>query len=142
MGATTTRDQARTWQRVENGLIAIAILVAVIAWGQPWWLLLALFLIFDLSALGYVANRQVGAFTYNLVHNYTGPAALIATWAVLQVTGADATWLAVIAAAWGFHVAVDRALGYGLKLGSFTHTHLGVIGKASPDQPPVGTASA
>ncbi|TDB99096.1 DUF4260 family protein [Actinomadura sp. 7K534] len=32
-----------------------------------------------------------------------------------------------------FHVGVDRALGYGLKLpDSFRHTHLGEIGKNPP----------
>jgi len=42
----------------------------------------------------------------------------------------DVTWLAFVALAWGFHVAVDRALGYGLKFGDdFQHTHLGWIGK-------------
>jgi hypothetical protein len=35
----------------------------------------------------------------------------------------------VLACAWAFHVGVDRALGYGLKLpDSFRSTHLGRIG--------------
>ncbi|WP_240639249.1 DUF4260 family protein [Micromonospora ureilytica] len=32
---------------------------------------------------------------------------------------------------WAFHIAVDRALGYGLKTTEgFEHTHLGRMGKA------------
>ena len=36
----------------------------------------------------------------------------------------------VLACSWAFHVGVDRALGYGLKLpeNSFRSTHLGQIG--------------
>lgn len=123
--------QARGWQRVENLLIAIAIVIAVIAWGKQWWLLLVAFLAFDLSALGYLVNQRVGGLFYNLVHNYTAPAALIAGWAVSRLGDIGADWMVLVAACWGFHVAVDRALGYGLKVGSFENTHLGVIKKAA-----------
>ena len=43
---------------------------------------------------------------------------------------AASTTAGVLACAWAFHVGVDRALGYGLKMpDAFTHTHLGWIGK-------------
>lgn len=53
---------------------------------------------------------------------------------VAQLVGNSAPvlshWLALIALAWAFHVGIDRMLGYGLKHPhSFTHTHLGRIGK-------------
>lgn len=128
MSVDSSQRQASRWQRAENALIAAGIVVAMIAAGQPWWLLLAAFLVFDLSALGYLAEQRVGAIGYNLVHNYTAPAALMTGWAGLRLADIDAGWMALLAACWGFHVAVDRALGYGLKLGPFTHTHLGVIG--------------
>lgn len=132
MPAESPQSQAYGWQRWENTLIAAAILLAMIAWGQPWWVLLLAFLAFDLSALGYLVNQRVGAFCYNLVHNYTAPALLMAGWAALSLREVHAEWLMVLAACWGFHVAVDRALGFGLKLGPFTHTHLGLIGKTRP----------
>lgn len=132
MSDTAEHGRTVAWQRAENAVIAVAVVVAVVALGRPWWVLLAAFLAFDLSALGYVANRRVGAFCYNLVHNYTAPALLITGWAALQLAGVEASWLVLLACCWGFHVAVDRALGYGLKLGSFQHTHLGAIGKSSP----------
>lgn len=119
-------------QRAENGLIALAILLAMLAFEQPWWLLFAAFLAFDLSALGYLAGPRVGGIVYNTVHNYSGPAIAAAAWCVvLLVTGSDAAWIALLAACWAFHVAVDRALGYGLKEQDFTHTHLGPIGRAT-----------
>lgn len=92
---------------------------------------LALFLAFDLSALGYLHTPRTGAATYNTIHTYAWPAALGAA-AFLTATTASglSQWLALIALAWAFHVGIDRMLGYGLKHPhSFTHTHLGRIGK-------------
>lgn len=133
MSAESSLREASRWQRAENGLIAVAIIIAMVAWSQSWWILLLAFLAFDLSALGYVVSQKVGALCYNLVHNYTAPALLIAAWVALHVSDNNADWVVVLAACWGFHIAVDRALGFGLKLGPFTHTHLGVIGKARLD---------
>lgn len=116
-------------QRIENAVIAVAIILAMVAYGQPWWLLLAVFLLFDLSALGYLRDARLGAVTYNLCHNYAGPAVAVSIFLVLQLLGRPVSWLALLAACWAFHVAVDRALGYGLKLEDFAHTHLGRIGR-------------
>lgn len=115
-------------QRVENAAIAVAIVVAVIASGQQWWWLIVAFLVFDLSAIGYAGGPRLGALLYNAVHNYTAPAILLAAYAGLVIAGQDPAWLTLAAACWAFHVAVDRALGYGLKLQDFSHTHLGPIG--------------
>jgi hypothetical protein len=120
-------------QRVENGALAAACLAAAIVFFPGlWWMPFALFLVFDLSALGYARSARVGAFWYNLVHNYTAPALLGAAAVVAGAGGADAfAGVAGIASlSWGFHVGADRALGYGLKLpDAFTHTHLGRIGR-------------
>lgn len=128
----TQPKQIILWQRMENALIALGVVLVVLAAGQPWWILLVAFLAFDLSALGYLINQQVGAFTYNLVHNYAAPATLLSCWAALQLSGLSADWLLLLSCCWGFHVAVDRAVGYGLKIGPFRHTHLGVIGGGKP----------
>jgi hypothetical protein len=116
----------RTWQMVEGALVGVGALVGTVVLGFPWWLPFALFLTWDLSAVGYLASPRVGAFTYNLVHNY-GSAAVAGVVAALTST----PWLGAVALAWALHVGVDRALGYGLKHGDdFQHTHLGWIGKA------------
>lgn len=132
MSVENSQRQASNWQRLENSLIAAGIILSVVVWSQSWWVLLLAFLAFDLSALGYLINQRVGAFCYNLVHNYTAPALFIMGWAALQLGDVNADWMVILAACWGFHVAVDRALGFGLKLGPFAHTHLGPIGKAAP----------
>lgn len=118
-------------QRIENALIAISILVAVVVAGLPWWILFAAFLLFDLSAIGYLHNSRTGAFFYNLVHNYSGPALVALLYVILYWRGGATIWLLMVAACWAFHVAVDRAVGYGLKLETFQHTHLGVTGKVN-----------
>ncbi|WP_098465297.1 DUF4260 family protein [Isoptericola jiangsuensis] len=129
-----------TIQRVENGAVAVAVVVATVAADQPWWALLAAFLLFDLSALGYLRGPRAGAIGYNAVHSYTGPAVVVTVYLALLLAGHDVGWVALLAACWAFHVAVDRALGYGLKMEDFTHTHLGRIGRerAVPDAGPVG----
>jgi hypothetical protein len=120
-------------QRVENGAVAAACLVAtVVLFPGLWWMPFALFLVFDLSALGYARSPRAGAFWYNLVHNYTAPALVGAAAFLASAAGADAVAGAggIVALSWAFHVGADRALGYGLKLpDAFTHTHLGRIGR-------------
>lgn len=117
-------------QRLENAAIAVAIAVVFVVMSYPWWSLLALFLVFDLSALGYLGKGTNGPLFYNLVHNYVGPAALATIYAIGAALNRDLWVVGLIAGCWSFHVAADRALGYGLKTEEgFQHTHLGFIGK-------------
>jgi hypothetical protein len=123
--------QIHLTQRVEAGAVAIIAVVAVVVlYPDWWWVVLAAFLAFDLSMLGYVRSTAVGATTYNVVHNYAFPAlAALAALTLDPVSPAMSTAAGVLACAWAFHVGVDRALGYGLKLpDSFRNTHLGRIG--------------
>ncbi|TWD83212.1 uncharacterized protein DUF4260 [Kribbella amoyensis] len=120
--------QVRVTQRIEAGAVALVALAAAVAlYPDWWWVVFAAFLAFDLSMLGYVRSTVIGATTYNAVHNYAFPA--LAALAALVLEGVPSTAAGVLACAWAFHVGVDRALGYGLKLpDSFQHTHLGRIG--------------
>jgi hypothetical protein len=120
-----------TVQRIEAAAIALlSVIVVVAVYPRWWWVILAAFLLFDLSMLGYARSAAAGAVSYNAVHNYAWPAvsALVAL-ATSSASPAFSTCAGVLACAWAFHVGVDRALGYGLKLpNAFTHTHLGEIG--------------
>lgn len=60
-------------------------------------------------ARGQLHPRAVPA--YNLLHRLAGPAVLLAA-ATLAALGP--AWV-VAALAWGLHIALDRALGYGLR---------------------------
>ena len=121
-GVVTGRP--RTWLRVEGLAIAAAALVAYSPTGAPWWLIPALFLVPDLSMLGYLAGNRVGAWTYNLAHTAPLPVALLAAglaWDVDALTVAGVVGLV--------HVGLDRLMGYGVKHDDgFGHTHLGLTG--------------
>ena len=106
----------------------VAVLVMAVAayWsgGYAWWIFALLILSPDLSMVGYLAGPQVGAVAYNFMHTIIAPLALAAAglW-----FGVD--WALQIAIILMAHIAIDRALGYGLKLSSgFRDTHLGRIG--------------
>jgi hypothetical protein len=109
--------------------LVVAILIAVfyiVVGGFAWYWLVVLFLVFDISAAGYLVNPKVGAFLYNLGHSLIGPSLLAAIY-----IGTSNQAVLFVTLVWLFHIFVDRALGYGLKHStSFNHTHLGPIGKA------------
>lgn len=109
--------------------LVAAILVAVfyvVVGGFAWYWLPVLFLVFDLSMIGYAVNNRAGALTYNIGHSLIGPALL----AIIYIATTNETVL-FVTLLWLFHIFVDRALGYGLKHAEgFHHTHLGKIGKA------------
>lgn len=93
--------------------------------GFSWVLFAALLLAPDLSLIGYTAGPQRGAFIYNAMHTYAAP---LLFGAASALSGAP-TGIA-IAAIWVCHIALDRALGFGLKYGTdFKATHLGAIGR-------------
>lgn len=110
--------------RLEWACLAVALLLIYGANEGSWTLLLILFLAPDLSMLGYLANARVGAIAYNAAHAVLGPALLALAW-----MWSSSPILLDLALIWGFHIAFDRALGYGLKLSSFQETHMGRIGR-------------
>lgn len=124
--------QAHIIQRFEAGAIALLALGAVVVvYSGWWWVIFAAFVLFDLSMLGYVRSTAVGATSYNLIHNYAFPAAIGLTAFVTHSSFPGVSTVAgLLACAWAFHVGIDRALGYGLKMpDAFGHTHLGWVGK-------------
>jgi hypothetical protein len=125
--AGMTDGAVRAWLRLEGlaGLVLGVILYGML--GGSWLLLIPALLGPDASAVGYLIRPRVGAFTYNLVHNWA--LALI----VLGVGVAlDVHVVRLVAAILIAHVGMDRAVGYGLKLpGSFHATHLGWMGRSA-----------
>src|SRR6476661_1836887 len=87
--------------------------------GQSWIWFVVLFFAPDLSMAGYAAGNRVGAAAYNAAHTLVLPL-ILGAFGVLGerdlATGIALIWLA--------HIAMDRALGYGLKLPTgFKDTH-------------------
>lgn len=110
--------------RLENLAVGIAAVLAFHQVGGAWREFAILFLLPDLSMLGYLAGPSIGARLYNLAHTYIAPVSL----AVLGWASGHGLWLQ-IALIWCAHIGVDRALGFGLKYASgFADTHLGRLG--------------
>jgi uncharacterized protein DUF4260 len=112
--------------RLEAAAVFAGAVLAYDARGGSWVTFAILFLAPDLSMLGYLAGRRIGAAAYNLGHSYLGSMALGAAGLALHRVGFE--WTALI---WVAHVGFDRMLGFGLKYPeAFGATHLGFGGKA------------
>jgi len=111
--------------RAEAGLELAGILAGYRWLHGSWSLFALLFLLPDLSMLGYLRGARTGAWAYNAAHTYSVPAVLaVVTWLIGGVIPSP-LWLV-----WLGHIAFDRVLGYGLKQETgFGHTHLGWKGK-------------
>lgn len=115
-----------TLLRIDGAAVAVAAIAAYAVLGGNWWIFAALILAPDLSMLAGLAGPAMGAKGYNLAHSYFVPVTIgVIAWF------AGAGFLLPYMLIWVAHIAIDRALGYGLKYpGSFAETHLGLIGKA------------
>ena len=92
-----------------------------------WWLFLALILIPDVSMLGYVVNKSVGALVYNIGHS-RGLA--MAIWFLGYYQGIS--WVMLTGVILFSHASMDRIFGYGFKYAdAFKHTHLHEIPEAA-----------
>jgi hypothetical protein len=85
-----------------------------------WRYFALLFLAPDLSMIGYLVDKKVGAWCYNAAHTYLGPALLGGSAFAMHQPA-----LLSIAVIWTAHIGFDRLLGYGLKYTTdFKDTHL------------------
>lgn len=107
-----------------EGLAVLVIGIAIYAHLQAsWWLFALLFLVPDVSMIGYLKDPKIGATAYNAVHTYVGPALLGG--AAFGLASVLAGQIAVI---WVCHIGFDRLLGFGLKYPSgFGDTHLRIV---------------
>ena len=105
-------------------LEALAIFIGAVAlyWTEGfsgWWFAL-LFLVPDLSMVGYLKTPQLGATVYNAIHSYVTAGILLGIgW------GGEIDLLLQLGLILAAHISADRILGYGLKYASaFKETHL------------------
>jgi hypothetical protein len=86
-----------------------------------WRFFAPLFLVPDISFIGYLFGTRIGAYCYNTMHAEVGPLILGLTGFIL-----NSPLAVVLATIWICHVGFDRMLGFGLKyVDDFKHTHLG-----------------
>ncbi len=129
--APTVNGSVLILLRLEGLAVAAIAAVLYARTGASWGLFAALWLVPDLSMLGYLAGSCRGARIYNAFHTYVLPGALALSALLLQVNA-----LLPLALIWINHIGVDRLLGYGLKYSDgFGVTHLGRLGKRSAISP-------
>ncbi len=110
------------WLRAE-ALLELGLLLWVFAQlGGSWWGFAALFLLPDLTMLGYLKGPRWGAWAYNFSHTHVVAGGLaLALW-LAAPPEFNPLWLV-----WPAHIAFDRVFGYGLKKETgFGHTHLSI----------------
>lgn len=113
------------WLRLEGLVMFLATIALYASLQFNGWIFLALLLTPDLSFIGYLRGTRVGAFAYNLLHNYALAVALVALAFFTNWTPG-----LMIGLIWVAHISMDRAVGYGLKYPTaFGDTHLGKVGR-------------
>lgn len=105
-------------------LEGLAVLVAAVYFysqiDASWVMFAVLLLAPDISMIGYLKDPKLGAFTYNLVHNYILVTILILGGLIFDSRLATSLGLILMA-----HIGADRLLGFGLKYPTaFKETHL------------------
>jgi hypothetical protein len=119
----TTWSNARLWLALEGVAVFIAAVWGYHQLGGNGWVFMLLLFVPDVAMLGYVIDTRIGAWVYNLAHNYVVVMLLGAL--VLALTWHTGMLLACI---WFAHIGMDRTIGYGLKYATdFKHTHLGRV---------------
>jgi hypothetical protein len=114
----------KTLLRLEDAAIAVFATVLFLMTGFAWWWLGVLFLVPDVSMVGYAAGPRVGAAVYNVVHHRAIAVGIYCLGVLLRQPVLLAAGSLLL-----FHSSVDRVLGYGLKYpDSFGDTHLGRSG--------------
>lgn len=115
----------KTLLRWEAFLIMVGAIIVYAKLSGHWGMFALLFLVPDLSMLGYLINRSVGAAVYNVGHSYVSPGVL-----VLLGLALASPLLYSFTLIWIAHIGFDRMLGFGLKYtSSFGDTHLGFKGQ-------------
>ena len=99
-----------TLVRIEGAvMLALSILLYGLE-GESWLLFVVLFLVPDLSILGYLGGPRIGAVSYNLFHTHAPPG-MLAAFGLL----AGSSLLVSVALVWFSHIGFDRMVGFGLK---------------------------
>lgn len=111
------------FQKCESVGIFIAALVAYHFFGFSWIMFFVFLFLPDIFMLGYAKNSKLGALIYNIGHHYIPPLLFLGMYYLYHDPN-----LLIVSIIWMAHIAMDRALGFGLKEDTgFKHTHLGKI---------------
>ena len=106
--------------RIENGFAFAVSFYIYVHLNFPIWLFFTLLLVPDITMIGYVINKKIGAIVYNLGHSFISPLLFALSYLYFSID-----YLLIISIIWLAHIFMDRFLGFGLKYeDSFNKTHL------------------
>lgn len=111
--------------KIEELMMFIVSIVFFNELSFSWWWYLVLFLLPDISFIGYAVSTKFGAYCYNFAHHKGIAIALCLFGIYLKNEQLQLAGIILFG-----HSSFDRVFGYGLKYSdSFGNTHLGKIGK-------------
>ena len=104
-----------------NGLaLFVGSIIAYGIFNGNWLAFILLLLVPDLGMLGYLINKTIGAWIYNIVHSYGLAVILMVAGYAMQMDSIISLGLILMA-----HIGMDQALGFGYKYADaeFSDTH-------------------
>lgn len=111
------------FQRIESAVIFVFLLIIYFLLNFNWLIFILFLFVPDVSMTGYLKDKKTGAFVYSLGHSYFSPILFLCISFFLGFE--SGVMFSII---WAAHIALDRALGFGLKSEKgFKDTHLGKI---------------
>lgn len=96
--------------RLENAFVFITAVIIYFIFGFSLWIFLLFLLVPDISMLGYLIDKKIGSYVYNIGHSYIVPILITLFYLVI-----GENLLLEIALIWLAHISMDRTIGYGLK---------------------------
>ena len=100
----------RSLIKLENAFIFIIIIAVYFKLEFSIRLFLLLLLVPDIFMLGYVLDKKLGSYIYNIGHSYVIPILLTLLYLLLRKN-----IFLQISLIWLAHISMDRSIGYGLK---------------------------
>lgn len=93
----------------ELGFVLLAFYLFLVL-DYAWWWFPVLFFVPDVSMVGYLINRKVGATTYNFIHHKALAILVYITGSLIQFPALQLAGVVMFG-----HSSLDRALGFGLQ---------------------------
>ena len=114
--------------QAQEVMLCLLSVAALYYFKVPWLYYIILIIGPDISMLGYLAGKKIGAIAYNLFHHKAIGVVFFLLGFSLENWLLQASGIIIFG-----HSSMDRAFGYGLKyFTGFQDTHLGKIGQKKP----------
>lgn len=100
--------------KVEYWLATLVILLVYVKVSNNWLIFGVLYLVPDLTAVGFGLSPKIGQTAYNTTHTLIGPFCLLLLGLILPAQQPVKNLFMSLSLIWLCHITVDRGLGWGL----------------------------